>query len=183
MGVLRTLGAVVITSGTPTPIYTGPVVAAVSYSITNGIVAVVLGASNFPSVGYLPGQQVTLWGWTSTAVIFNGKVVTVLNSDPVTGTFRFAFNHANIGSTTSGIGQTAPAPIDKFRAVRIECGQSMSTHIAYVGDLNVSSSQYAAALTLAGQIAFVLSGDNIDASRIMVDGTNTGDTLQISVVQ
>ena len=206
MGTIRTIGAVTITPGTPTPVYTGAIIAAESFSITTNIATIVLGAGNLPANGYngpngYPtsngttnakfdiaggtgavggGQQVTLWGF-STATYFNGKTVTVLDNNPTNGSFRFAFTHANVGSTND-TGNTAAAPVQQYRAVRLEAGQSNGTDLVYVGDLNVSSSRYSAALSLSGQIATIITSDNIRADRIFVDGTSDTDTVQISLI-
>jgi len=206
MGTIRTIGAVTITAGTPTPVYTGTVIPAVSFSITNNIATIVLGAAALPKTGYngangCPtsngttnakfdivggtgavggGQQVTLWGFT-TATYFNGKTVTVLDNNPTNGSFRFAFTHANVSSTNDA-GNTAAAPVEQYRAVRLEAGQGNGTDLVYVGDLNVSSSRYAEALSLTGQIATVITSDNIRADRIFVDGTESTDTVQVSLI-
>ncbi|HEV2523331.1 MAG TPA: hypothetical protein VGT24_13205 [Candidatus Acidoferrales bacterium] len=209
MSALRTISSVSATAGTPTPVYSGSVVSAISFSITNNIASIVLGAGNLPTNGYngpngFPivnaegakqdiyggiagkgsqpgyGQQVTLWGFT-TATYFNGKTVTVLDNDPSTGTFRFAFTHMNVASTADA-GKTAPQPTEKYRAVRVEIDQSAGTAVLFVGDLNVSSSRYNAALTLAGQIAVELSGDNIDASRMFLDTSVTGTLGHVTLV-
>lgn len=210
MGVPRTIGTIGSTNGAIVPVLTGPVVAAVSFSITNGIATIVLGSANLPTVGYngpngyppsnnskfdiyggingnssggpAGGQQVTLWGFT-TATYFNGTTVTVLDNDPVTGSFRFRFNHANVGSTNDA-GNTAPSPVQRYRSVRIECAQGLGTDLVYVGDLNVSSTRYIAALSLAGQLAVEVTGDNIDASRIFIKGSNGAatDSVVVSVI-
>jgi hypothetical protein len=209
MGVPRTIGAVTVTSGTPTPVFTGTIIAAETFSITNGIATIVLGNANFPKNGYNPangypapnattgskfdiagpgagsgspagGQQVTLWGF-ATATYFNGKVVSVINCDPVAGSFSFYFNHANVNST-SDAGNTAACPFQHYRAVRIECGQGNGTDIVYVGDLNVSSSRYVAALSLTGQLSVEIASENIPADRIFIDGTSSSDTVQVSLI-
>lgn len=213
MGVLRTLPAVTITAGSRTPVYSGAKIAAVSFSITNNIARIVLGAGALPTNGYngpngyptnngttgskfdiygginggtagnggpAGGQQVTLWGF-ATATYFNGVTITVLDCDPSTNSFRFYFTHANVASTAD-TGNTAAIPSGHYRAVRIECGQGNGTDIVYVGDLNVSSSRYTAALSLTGQLAIEISSDNIPADRIFVDGTSSSDTCQVSLI-
>lgn len=212
MGMIRTLGAVTVTAGTPTPVLKPilSIVAAVSFSITNNIATINLGAGNLPANGYngpngFPtqnattgaafdifggvnrptgqaggGQQVILWGF-GTGTYFNGKVVTVLDCNPTAGTFRFAFTHANVASTNDA-GNTAPVPFQHYRTVRIEAGQSNGTDLVYVGDSNVSSSQYTTALSLAGIRAIDISSDNIPAARIFIDGTSNSDTAQISII-
>lgn len=203
MGMVRTLGAVTVTPGTPTPIYTGTIIAAVSFSISKGIATIVLGAANLPKNGYngpngYPeqngttgsafdihgpnsgnGQQVTLWGFT-TATYFNGKTVTVLDNNPANGSFRFAFTHADVGST-SDAGNTAAIPVQRYRAVRLECGQGNGSDKVYVGDLNVSSSRYMAAISLANQLSIEIAGDNIPADRIFIDGDGA-DTVQVALI-
>lgn len=212
MGVPRTIGAVAVTAGTPTPVYTGTVIAAVSFSILKGIATIVLGAGNLTSNGYngpngfpeqngttgskfdiyggingsrgggpAGGQQVTLWGFT-TATYFNGKVVSVIDCDPVAGSFRFYFNHADVASAADA-GKTAASPFQHYRAVRLECGQGNGTDFVYVGDLNVSSTRYVAALSLAGQLSVEIASENIPADRIFIDGTtSTTDTVQVSLI-
>lgn len=205
MGVPRTIGAVAVVAGTPTPVYTGPVIAAISFSIKNGIATIVLGPSNFPATGYngpngpalqnattgskfdiqgkfpaAGGQQVVLWGFT-TATYFNGVPITVLDSDPVAGSFRFYFNHANVNSTPDA-GNTAARPFQHYRVVRLECSQTNGTDFVYVGDKNVSSTRYVAALSLAGQLSVEISSENIPADGIFIDGTTTGDSVQVSLI-
>lgn len=205
MGVPRTIGAVAVVAGTPTPVYTGTVIPAVSFSILNGIATIVLGAGALPKNGYngpngyvapgqnfdihggingstggpAGGQQVTLWGFT-TGTYFNGKVVSVIDNNPLNNSFRFYFNHANVGSTADA-GNTAASPFQHYRAVRLECTQSDSG-IIYVGDLNVSSTRYVAALSVAGQIFVVIASENIPADHIFIDGSHTGDSVQVSLI-
>lgn len=207
MGMPRTLGTVSSVNQAVTPIFTGAVINAVSFSITNNIATIVLGAGNLPTNGYNgpngprtqnattgasfdifgsttpgsagQGQQVTLWGFT-VATYFNAKTVTVLDSDPVSGSFRFAFTHANVASTNDA-GKTAAAPVQHYRVVRIECAQNLGTDLVYVGDLNVSSTQYVAALSLTGQLSVEIAGDNIPADRIFIKGSNAAGTDSVVV--
>lgn len=206
MGVPRTLGAVVVTANTPTPVFTGPVIAAASFSISGGIATIVLNGT-LPKTGYngpsgypdqespeqapfrpyageanngAGGQKVTLWGFT-TATYFNGISITVLDNNPAAGSFRFYFNHSNVASTNDA-GNTAPIPVQAYRAVRIECSQTLGTDIVYVGDGKVSSTRYVAALSLAGQIAVEIVSDNIRAENIYIDGTTNGDSVQVSLI-
>jgi len=213
MGAPRTLAAVSVVAGTPTPIFTGPVTAAQTFSIKNGIATIVLGKANFPTTGYngpngfpvqngttgssfdihgginggtagnagaAGGQQVTLWGFT-TATYFNGKTITVLDCDPSRGSFRFYFNHADVGSTAD-TGNTAPIPVERYRVVRLECAQSNGTDFVYVGDLNVSSTRYISALSLTGQFSIEIASDNIPVDRIFIDGTANGDKVQPTLI-
>lgn len=216
MGVPRTIGAVVVTTGTPTPVYHGTIINAISFSILNGIATIVLGAGNLPQTGYngpngfpvpnlgtgsqfdihgginasrggaaqgggpASGQQVTLWGFT-TATYFNGKVVSVIDCNPANGSFRFYFAHADVGSTADA-GHTAASPFQHYRAVRIECSQTNGTDFVYVGDLNVSSTRYVAALSLAGQASIEIASENIPADRIFIDGTSSTDSVQVSLI-
>ena len=203
MGIPRTLGTVTVNPGYPTPVYTGTVTAAVSFYITNGIATINLGATNLPTTGYnpgrggpagtiggmgiaggAPGSQVTLWGFT-TATYFNGVTVQVIENNSLTGSFSFAFNHANVGSKgspTADAGNTAPTPWQHYRAVRLECSQNLGTDLIYVGDKNVSSTKYFACLSLAGQLAIEIVSENIPADRIFIDGTANTDTAQISLI-
>lgn len=127
------------------------------------------------------GQQVTLWGFT-TATYFNGKRISVIDNNPATNSFRFYFTHANVASTADSSGRTAPSPAQHYRAIRLECGQSNGTDFVYVGDLNVSSTQYMAALSLAGQLSIEIASENIPPEGIFIDGTAGTDTVQVSVI-
>lgn len=222
MGTPRTIGAVTISSS-PIPAmlaaagYTGTVLAAASFTITNGIATIFLG-STLPTDGYngpngyptangttgskfdiyggvsgynnaggnnqggnaAGGQQVCLWGF-ATAMYFNGCTITVLDCDPSTNSFRFYFAHANVANT-SDTGNTAPTPKQSYRAIRIECSQTIGTDFIYVGDLNVSSTRYITALSLAGQVAVEISSDNLRADRVMLASTATSDTAQVSLI-
>ena len=211
MGIPRTLGSVVVGALPPTPVYTGPVVPAVSFSILKGIATIVLGAGNLPTTGYngpngfpvqngttgskfdiyggingsrgggpAGGQQVTLWGFT-TATYFNAKQISVIDCDPSNGSFRFYFNHADVASTADA-GNTAPSPVERFRVVRLECSPTLGTDIIYVGDLNVSSIRYWAALSLTTQFAVEIASDNIPAERIFITGTGPTDSVQVSTI-
>ena len=199
MGALRTLGAVAGVAGTPTPAvlaaagYTGTVIAASSFTILNGICTIFLSTA-LPANGYdgpnraiqgypanpAGGQQVTLWGFT-TGIYLNGKKVSVIYNDPVANSFSFYFNHANV-TNTSDAGKTAPSPFQHYRAVRLECSQSLSTDFVYVGDLNVSSTRYVAALSLTGQLSIEIASENIPPEAIFIDCTITGDSVQVSVI-
>lgn len=191
MGIPRTTPAITLSSSTITPAVSGTVIPAVSFSISNGIATVVLGAGNLPANGYNgpnkaigqpigQGQQVTLWGFT-TATYFNGKVVSVIDNDPIAGSFRFYFNHADVASTADA-GNTAASPFEHFRAVRVEVDQNNSTDFVYVGDLNVSSTQYTAALSLTGQLAIEVASENVPGDRIWLIGRGAADKVHVSVL-
>ena len=212
MGVPRTLGAVVAHAGTPTPVYTGTVIPAISFSILSGIATIVLGPANLPQNGYngpngypaqssngatfdiyggingsrgggpAGGQQVTLWGF-STATYFNGKVVTMIDCNPIAGSFRFYFNHANVASTAD-VGNTAACPFQHYRAVRLECSQLLGIDLIYVGDLNVSATRYFACLSLAAQLAIEIASENIPPDRVFIDtnGSSDNDNVQVSLI-
>ena len=210
MGVPRTIPAVLATSAYIIPVYHGTIIAAVTFSILKGIATIVLGPGNLPTNGYngpngyppaaniathsnfniyggingssggpAGGQQVTLWGFT-TATYFNGVVVSVIDCDPVAGSFRFYFNHADVASTAD-TGNTAACPQRHFRAVRLECDQALSTALIYVGDLNLSATQYMACLSLAGQLAIEVASENIPADRIFVLANGTASTNLVHV--
>jgi hypothetical protein len=218
MGIPRTLGAVAVGALPPIPVFTGPVIPAVSFSILNGIATVVLNVSGltppaFPQTGYngpngfpsqngttgssfdihggitggtpgnsgpAGGQQVTLWGFT-TATYFNGRKITVLDCNPAANSFRFYFNHANVTSTADA-GNTAASPFQHYRVVRLECSQNLGTDIVYVGDLNVSSTRYFAALSLTGQFSIEVASENIPADAIWITGTGPTDSVQVSLI-
>jgi hypothetical protein len=142
------------------------------------------------------GQQVTLWGW-SVATYFNGLTVTVLDNNPTAGSFRFSFNHANVASTadtgntaadistwSGGASGSEPgiAGGEHFRVVRIEVDQANGTDIVYVGDLNVSTTRYVAALSLAGQLAIEVASENIPGDRIFMVSTTDTDKVHVSLI-
>lgn len=189
----RVIPAVTLTAGTPTPIYTGTVITAASFSILNGVATIVLGSA-LPDNGYNPGtypsagaqggamsggQQVTLWGFT-TATYFNGKQVSVIANNPAANSFSFNTTHADVTST-SDAGKTAAQPAQQYRSVRIEVDQAAGAAKIYVGDLNVSSTRYAECLTLTGQIAVTLQSGTIPADRIMLDTDTSGKKVQVSL--
>jgi hypothetical protein len=190
----RVLTAVALTSGTPTPLVTGAVTAAVSFSITNNVATIVM--ASLPTLGYNPGSpyngfsgqagnvggdQVTLWGFT-TATYFNGTAVTVISNNPAANSFSFNFTHANVGSTADA-GNTAIAPRQGgYRSVRLEVDSAASTANIYVGDLNVSSTRYISNLKLAGQIAITIASGTIPAERLMATTDTTGAKLQVSLM-
>lgn len=187
----RVLTAVSLTAGTPTPIFTGAVTAAVSFSITNNIATIVMGS--FPAAGYNPGNafnglsssypggdQVTLWGFT-TATYFNGTTVTVISNNPAANSFSFFFTHANVGST-GDTGNTAISPRQGgYRSVRLEVDSAAGAASVYVGDLSVASTRYGELLKLTGQIAVTIASGTIPAERIMCDTSNTGTKVQVSL--
>jgi hypothetical protein len=207
MGIPRTIGAVSVGALPPTPVYTGSVLAAASFSILSGIATIVLtptipttgynGANGYPIQnattksqfdihgGVAPGisgmgQQVTLWGFT-TATYFNGKTVTVLDCNPAANSFRFYFNHADVNSTADA-GHTAASPFQHYRVVRLECSLTLGTDLIYVGDLNVSSTRYFAVLSLTGQFSIEIASENIPADRIWITGTGASDSVQVSLI-
>jgi hypothetical protein len=121
-----------------------------------------------------------LWGF-GTGTYFNGKTVTVLDCDPSTNSFRFYFKHADVANTADTTGLTAPWMKKNYRVIRLECSQSLGTDLIYVGDLNVSSSQYMACLSLTGQLAIEIASDNIPPDGIFIDTSGTADTDQVMV--
>ena len=186
----------------------GVVIAAVGFSILKNICTVTLNTSTFPTNGYngpngyptqnattgssldiqskwpaANGQQVTLWGFTSTVgLLLNGKRVSVLNCNPTAKSFSFYFAHADdLSAGLADTGNTAPSPFQHYRAIRLECSQSLGTDLIYVGDLNVSSAQYMACLSLAGQLSIVIALDNIPPESIMIDTSGTAGTDQVQV--
>lgn len=193
MGIPQTLPAVAVGAHPPTPVHTGTVLAAASFSISKGIATIVLTPA-LPANGYngpdhniagypgnpAGGQQVTLWGFT-TATYFNGKTVSVISNDPVAKSFSFYIAHADVGST-GDTGNTAASPFQHYRAVRIECAQTLGTDLIYVGDGNVTSTQYVAVLSLAGQLAVEIASENIPADRIFITGTGSTDSVLVSLI-
>jgi hypothetical protein len=210
MGIPRTLGAVLAVSSGPTPVYTGTVIPAVTFSILNGVATIVLGPGNLPLNGYngpngYPTQNLAthskfdIYGgingsrgggpaggqqvtlWGfATATYFNGKVVSVIDCDPNAGSFRFYFAHADVASTVD-TGNTAASPFQHYRMVRLECGQGLGSDLIYVGDLNVSSTRYFACLSLTGQFATEIASENIPADRIFILTNGSGSGDTVQV--
>ena len=206
MGAIRTLGLATASPGTPTPAvlaaayYTsanlavpGVVKTAATFSITNNIATVTFSTAlptngfngpnqsiqgNFPAPN---GQKVVLWGFT-TATYFNGKVVNVI-ANPNPKSFSFYITNANVASTAD-TGNAAPAPAEHYRAIRLECSQALSTDLIYVGDSNVSSTQYMACLSLAGQLSIEIASDNIPPEGIWIDtnGAGTIDKVMVTLI-
>jgi hypothetical protein len=169
----QTIAAVSATAGTPTPIYSGTPVAAVSFSILNGVATIVL--ASLPNIGYNKSQQVTLWGFT-TATYFNGLTVTSVANNPAALSFSFATTH------------TAPDPAQKFRGVRIEPDKGNAASYIYVGDGNVSVTRYTTQLLwVSGAQNNIWFGgpenaaQNVDASRIFIDTSSTGSKAQVTL--
>jgi hypothetical protein len=134
------------------------------------------------------GQQFTVWGCTggtSQNTLLNGKKITVLSSDPIKQTISFYFSAFAATATFSvaeSAGKAAPSPFQRYRAVRIEVSQGNGTDFIYVGDSNVSSTRYVAALSLGGQSSFEVAGENIPADGIFIDCTSNGDSAKVSLV-
>jgi hypothetical protein len=129
------------------------------------------------------GEQVTLWAF-GTATYFNGKRITVIDNNPATNSFRFYFQHADVANTADATGRTAPSPAQHYRVIRIECAQTLGTDVLYIGDLNVSATQYMAALSLTGQFSIEVAGENIPPEGLFIDTSGTAGTTQamISVI-
>jgi hypothetical protein len=189
----RSIAPVSLTAGSRTPVYTGAVTAAASFSIKNGIATIVLGSA-LPANGYNPpsysspngggpaagGQKVTLWAFT-TATYFNGETVDVIANNPALNSFSFNTTHADVGSTNDA-GNTAVAPAQQYRSVRLEVDQSAGAGKIFVGDLSVSSTQYAECLTLTGQIAVTIASGAIPVDRIFCDTSANGTKVQVSLM-
>jgi hypothetical protein len=190
MGLFKTTASLTI-AYTPTPAALNLLssIQASSFSISGGVATIVL-SSALPSNGFNgpnlqigapagAGEQVVLWGF-STATYFNGKKVTVLSNNG-SNSFSFAFNHANV-SSTSDSGYVAACLFEHYRAVRIEADQANGSDFVYVGDLNVSSTEYVAALSVSGQLAIEISSDNIPAEGIWMVSTSSSDKVHCSFV-
>jgi hypothetical protein len=187
----RVIPAVTLTAGTPTPIYTGTIITASSFSILNGIATIVLSAA-LADPGYNPpsywspeggppagARKVVLWGF-STATYFNGETVDVISMNKAAKSFSFNTTHANV-SSTADTGNTAPQPVEQYRSVRLEVDQAAGAALIYVGDLNVSSTRYAECLSLTGQIAVTILSGAIPADRIFCDCSGTCN-VQVSLM-
>ena len=185
MSVVRTLPAVAVANaGSRVPAYSGPAAALLtntSYYILNNVAVFNVANTFTPNGPDNTPQQVNFFGFT-TGVYFNGIVAQILWAIPTQ--FAIAFNHVNVGSAAApqaDAGSIFPTPRDQFQAVRIEVDKGAGAGTIYVGDLNVSANQYAAHLSLNGQIAYVQSGNKVDAHRIFLDTDTNGTKVQVSV--
>lgn len=182
MGMTKNLGAAAVTSGTPTPVlFAAASSPFTTYSITS--MALANGTLTFTITGTLPVQvgtnkQIVLWG-LSVYTDLNGKKVQAVIG-PNGNTFAVPYNGSHSGTDT---GECGLAPFQHYRAIRLECGQTNGADFVYVGNNNVSSSQYVAALSLSGQLNIEIACDNIPAECICIDGTTTTtDTVQVSLI-
>ncbi len=181
MGLLRPVGSVAATAGTPTPVYIGPsanLLTATSFSILKGIATIVV-ANKYDSNPWTPysvGSLVGLYGYT-TATYFNGVPVRVL--DATAAKFRFYFNHADVANTSdAGFCFIMPP---SYRTVRLEIQANAGAGIIYVGDGMVSATNYITALSLTGRPWFELDGDAIPAGRVHIDTDTSTTAVQTSV--
>lgn len=208
MSLILTQGAVTAQSSYIVPVvmaaagYKGTNFAVTAYSFANGIGTLTI-SGTFPQNGFQPGsnnlqgsptrqggQQVVLWGFADSvhSEALNGKTVTVIANNPALGIFSFYFAGQDGYSGSESAALAAPRSLNPglngVRAVRIECGQGLSTDILYVGDLNLSSTQYLAALSLAGQLVVEIAGENIPADQIFIlsSASNAGDTAQCTLL-
>lgn len=184
--ITKGIATVVLTAALPTDGFNGPngyiapqtaSAASATQQFNAQSISVVNIQGNFPAAN---GQQVTLWGFT-TATYFNGMRVTVLDNNPATKSFRFLFAHADVASTADTTGFAAPDPKSRYRAIRLECYQSLSTDLIYVGDFNVAATRYMACLSLTGQLSIEVAGDNIPPEGIFIDTNGTASTDQVMV--
>jgi hypothetical protein len=184
MSVVRTLPSVTVaTPGQRVPVYSGPAAALLtntSYYISNGIAVFNVANTFTPNGADNTVQQVNFYNFT-TGTYFNGVVANVLWATPTQ--FAIAFNHANVGSAgapQADAGNIFPTPRDQFQAVRVEIDKGAGSATIFIGDLNVSANQYAAHLSLTGQIAYVQSGNKVDAHRIYIDTDTSATKVQVS---
>lgn len=181
MGLLRPVGQVAATAGTPTPVFTGPssnLLTASTFSITRGIATVVVDNSydSNPWTPYSVGSLVGLYGFT-TATYFNGVPVRVLDATP--HQFRFYFAHANVNST-SDAGKCFVMP-QTYRTVRLVIAEDAGSGKIYVGDGTVSATNYDEVLSLTGKTFFELDGDAIPAGRVHIDTDTSTTKVQVSL--
>jgi hypothetical protein len=123
------------------------------------------------------GQKVVLWGFPTAP--WNGAVVSVIDNNPADGSFRFYYEASNASATE--VGNTAPCPFQHYRAIRLECAQDLSTDLIYVGDANVSATQYMACLSLAGQLSIEIASENIPSESLCIDTNGTASTDHVMV--
>jgi hypothetical protein len=144
-------------------------------AVTNGQATITTSAPH----GLSAGSKVVLYG-VVTNTWLNGLRVQVLVVSSTTA-FTFVTTHANVASGADS-GSVLPSPIQRYRIVRVEIDQGASTNKIFVGDSSVSSSQYAACLTLAGQLSWQIVGEGIDPSDIWIDTSVNSTKVQVSVV-
>jgi hypothetical protein len=178
------LGTTLPTNGYNGPNGYIPTPVATSASATQAFNSLSGAPLNIQGVNPAPnGQQVTLWGFT-TATYFNGKRISVIDNNPAVNSFRFYFTHGDV-AVTGDAGKTAPSPFQHYRAIRLECSQNLGTDLIYVGDLNVSSTQYMACLSLAGQLSIEIASENIPPEGVFIatNGASTAnDQVQVTIL-
>ena|ERR1700751_2001855 len=145
-------------------------------AVTNGIATVTFTTAHGITAA---GAKVTFWNIGTNTWL--SKVTASVSNVNSTTQIEFPTTHANVASGAD-TGSAIVSPPNRYRVVRIEIDQSAGTNKLYVGDFNVSSTQYAATLTLAGQIAFELAGEGIDPTLIFVDASASSTKYQMSLV-
>ena len=205
MGLVLTQGAVTAQSSYIVPVvmaaagYKGTNYSVTAYSLVKGIMTLTISGTWPTGNGFEPGnnaiqgsptrqggQKVVLWGFAN-ANYLNGVTVTVIANNPTLKQFSFYFNHAddsNTESTAKRRHRLLNPGLNGVRAVRIECGQGLSTDLLYVGDFKLTTTQYMACLSLAGQLVVEVVGENIPADQIFIlsSASNSGDTAQITLI-
>jgi hypothetical protein len=177
MSALKTQTPVTVTTaGTKQPVLTGAQATVSQIGVSGGVLTVVTSAAH----GYAVGQQIGFFG-VGTNTFLNGALVTITRIVSATS-FEALHSHANVG-IGGDTGTAFAQPAERFRMVRLEIDQSAAGAKIFVGDPNVSSTQYTACLSLSGQLMFEFSGEAIDASRIYVDTSASGTKAQLTTVQ
>jgi len=124
--------------------------------------------------------QVTFFG-VGTNTFLNGQTVSV-TAIPDAKTIEFSTTNADVAYVAETGSAIVNALDQRYRVLRLELDEDASTGAIYVGDNQVSSEQYSAKLTLAGQAAFELVGEGIDPSRVWVDTSASTTKVQVSVI-
>jgi len=170
---------------TPTPVYTGAEYTVFAYEVVAGLCTIFLATGaelsppaniSFPQNGMNPGQQVTLWGFTS-ATFLNGVTATITQNVPELLAISFPVTAAPVGLTDDA-GNVAIAPASTYKQVTITAGANSSDSV-YVGDGNVSSSRYT--YKLAAGAGCVIDGQNTPAQRIFAVGSGVNDVVQVTL--
>lgn len=177
MSALKTQTPVTVTTaGTKQPALTGAQATVSQIGVSGGVLTVVTTAAH----GYNVGQQIGFFG-VGTNTFLNGAIVTVTRVVSATS-FEAIYGHANValaGDTGTAFAQLS----QRYRVVRFEIDQSAAGAKIFIGDFNVSSTQYVACISLSGQLAYEFSGEAIDPSRIFLDTSASGTKAQLSTVQ
>lgn len=178
----------VVTSGHPVPVGSGLFtnLAVSNVNVTSaGLATITFTTAHGITVGGT--GKVTFWNVATNTWLNMLTVSTVAITTTTIQFYTTSFSSASNGADT---GSAIVSPVERYRVVRLEIDKEAGTSVIYIGDqfLTIDSSsgpvigRYAAALSLAGQLAWEISGEGIDPCLIWVDASAGGTYVQVSLV-